>query len=534
MIDHNAEPLYLLADRVIPLDDAAVPTPAPVAVSVANGRIEAIGRPDQVRPKPGVRTLDLATTTLTPGLVDAHIHLSEWALARHEIDLSRAPTPEEAVRMVSGARDRAGTGWIRGRGWNPHLWDGRAPDRSLLEGATEAGVAVALQSHDMHALWVNGEALRRAGITAATADPAGGRIVRDASGEPTGLLLENAAELITRVVPVPQPGDVADAVVEAQSVLHGYGITGVHALPSIHIPEPEPLTTIETVRTSGRLRLRVLQHLPLRMLEDAIRIGLRSGFGGEWIRIGGVKMFLDGALGSRTAWMSDAYQGDRERFGVQTMERGEFSYHVRMAAAAGFATTVHAIGDAAVGLALDVLSDSALAVEAMPHRIEHVQCCPAERMREAGANGITCSVQPAHLITDWSIADRHWGQTRARSTYAFRALLEGGAVLAFGSDAPVEPADPRLGLYAAVTRMTPAGVPAGGWFPEHCLTAEEALRGYTRGPALAAGRPRQGRLAVGMPADIVAWDRDMTRCAPQELLTLRAVATLVGGEIVHN
>jgi hypothetical protein len=270
------------------------------------------------------------------------------------------------------------------------------------------------------------------------------------------------------------------------------------------------------------------------MLEDAVRIGLRSGFGGEWIRIGGVKMFLDGALGSRTAWMLEAYEGDAERFGVQTMERGEFSYHVRTAAAAGFATTVHAIGDAAVGLALDILSDSALAIEAMPHRIEHVQCCPAERMQEAGAHGITCSVQPAHLITDWSIADRHWGRRRARATYAFRSLLKGGAVLAFGSDAPVEPADPRLGLYAAVTRMTPAGVPAGGWFPEHCLTAEEALRGYTRGPALAAGRPRQGRLAVGMPADIVAWDRDMTRCAPQELLTLRAVATLVGGEVVHN
>lgn len=528
------EPLHIVADRAITLDDDSSPDDSPVAISVVNGRIEAIGPRDRVRVPPGVRTLDLTGTTITPGLVDAHIHLTEWALARREVDLASAPSPEAAVRSVAASVHQAAGGWIRGRGWNPHLWDGRAPDRTMLRDVAGDGIAIALQSHDMHALWVNDEALRRAGIGPSTAEPAGGRIVRDSAGEPTGLLLETAAELVTRVIPVPQPAQTADAVVEAQAVLHGFGITGVHALPSIHVPEPEPLATIEGVRTSGRLRLRVLQHLPLRMLDDAIRIGLRSGFGGEWIRIGGIKMFLDGALGSRTAWMREPYEGDATRFGVQTMEKGEFMYHVRTAAAAGFATTVHAIGDAAVGLALDVLGDASITIDAMPHRIEHVQCCPSERFHEAGANGITCSVQPSHLITDWSIADRHWGTTRARATYAFRPLLAGGAVLAFGSDAPVESADPRLGLYAAVTRTTPAAMPAGGWFPEHNLTSEEALRGYTRGPALAAGRPGESRLAVGMPADLVAWDRDPIRCAPAELLALRAVATLVGGEVVHN
>ncbi|MGH7502260.1 MAG: amidohydrolase [Longimicrobiales bacterium] len=522
-------PLMLLADRAITMGTEF----APVAIVIANGRIEAIGPAAEVRPGRAVRVLDLAGTIVTPGLVDAHIHLTEWALARRDLDLSGTRSPEEAASQVAGEEVGRAGGWIRGRGWNPHLWNGREPHRSVLD-VVVPGVPIALQSHDMHALWVNGEAMARAGITSETADPAGGRIVRDSRGDATGLLLENAAELVTRVVPAPDPAATVDAVLEAQAVLHAFGITGVHAFPSIHIPEAEPLSGIEAVRASGRLRLRVLQHLPLRMLDEALRIGLRSGFGGEWIRIGAIKMFLDGALGSRTAWMRAPYENDAGRFGVQTMERGEFGYHVRRAAAAGLATTVHAIGDAAVGLALDVLNDQSLAVAAMPHRIEHVQCCPPERVGEPGAAGITCSVQPAHLMTDWAIADRHWGPARARATYAFRSFLGGGAVLAFGSDAPVEPADPRLGLHAAVTRMTPDGMPASGWYAEQRLSAHEALHGYTRGPAVAAGRPDHGRLVAGLPADLVAWDRDPTRCSPAELLGLRAEATIVGGDVVHS
>lgn len=526
--------MYIIADRAITFDDGGPAVVSPVGIVIANGRIEAIGPAAEVRPGAGVRILDLAGTTLTPGLVDAHIHLTEWALARREVDLTAATSPEDAASHVAASAHTEGGRWIRGRGWNPHLWNGREPHRSLLDAAAAEGEAVVLQSHDMHALWVNGEALNRAGISAGTTDPEGGRIIRDSSGNPTGLLLENAAELVTRVLPAPDPAETVGAILDAQAVLHAHGITGVHAFPSIHIPEPEPLASIEAIRASGRLRLRVLQHLPARMLDDAIRIGLQSGFGGEWIRTGGIKMFLDGALGSRTAWMRAPYEGDAQRFGVQTMEKGEFSWYVQKAAAAGLATTVHAIGDAAVSLALDILHDDAVAVQAMPHRIEHVQCCPPERAHEPGEARITCSMQPAHLITDWAIADRHWGAARAGATYAFRPLLDGGAVLAFGSDAPVEPADPRLGLYAAITRTTPEGSPENGWFAEHRLTAEEALRGYTRGPAHAAGRPRQGRLAAGMQADLVAWDRDPTRCAPRDLLRMRAVATVVGGEVVHS
>jgi len=228
------------------------------------------------------------------------------------------------------------------------------------------------------------------------------------------------------------------------------------------------------------------------------------------------------------------YEGTTDDHGVTVLEPGEFRFHVRRAAAAGIASVVHAIGDAAVALAFETLSDPAHAVRAQPHRIEHVQCCPREHLRTAGQAGIICSMQPAHLITDWRVADRHWGAERASRTYAFRSLLDGGATLAFGSDAPVEPVDPRLGLYAAVTRQDADGAPAAGWFPAQRLTIREAFRGYTRGPALAAGRSEPGRVAVGALADLAVWDRNPLACERDAILALRCVATLVDGEIVHS
>jgi predicted amidohydrolase YtcJ len=243
-------------------------------------------------------------------------------------------------------------------------------------------------------------------------------------------------------------------------------------------------------------------------------------------------MFLDGALGSRTAWMFEPYEGSGSR-GIQVLDGGEFRYHVRRAARAGIATTVHAIGDAAVALAFDVLSDPGLRVAAMPHRIEHVQCLPHGREDVPARADITCSVQPAHLITDWSIADRHWGTERARRTYAFRTLLSAGARLAFGSDAPVEPADPRLGLMAATARTDLDGNPAAGWFPEERIPMRDALLAYTRHAVEATG-VRGGVLRPGAPADIVAWQPDPFSVDARDLLSMRCVATVIGGEVVHG
>jgi predicted amidohydrolase YtcJ len=325
-----------------------------------------------------------------------------------------------------------------------------------------------------------------------------------------------------------------DAILDAQTALHGLGITGVHSFPGIHIVDPAPLGLLETLRARGALRLRVLQHIALDRLDHAIALDLRGGFGGDWIRIGGVKMFLDGALGSRTAWMRRPYE-TTDDCGIQVLDEADFRAIVRRAAAAGIPATVHAIGDAAVDLALDVLSAPDTLVPAMPHRIEHVQCCPSERLRHAGEAGIVCSVQPAHLMTDWRVADRHWGPDRARTTYAFRSLLDGGAVLAFGSDAPVEPVDPRLAFVAATDRTDTRGDPGGGWVPGERITLDEVFRAYTVGPAFAAGlRGRLGELVPGAAADLAAWQGDPFDREGVDLLDLRCAATIIGGELVHS
>ena len=502
------------------------------AVLVRGDRIVAVGRRAELRRlAPGADDLDLDGAVLTPGLTDAHVHLTEWALGRTHVDLADADSPEAAARLAAGSPP--GSGWIRGRGWNPHRWHEARPHRALLD-ALAAERPVALQSHDMHALWVNGAALRVAGITAATADPPGGRIERDPDGEPSGLLLERAADLLIAALPRPTLDEVVVAVRDAQPSLHALGLTGVHSFPGIALPDPDPLPVLQELHARGQLRLRILQHIRQDRLAAAVALGLRSGFGGPWLRLGGVKLFLDGALGSRTAWMRAPYRNSDAR-GVCVLPPEEFRAIAREATAAGIALTVHAIGDAAVALALEVLSDPALRVPAMAHRIEHVQCCPPELFDAAGRAGIVCSVQPCHLISDWRAADAHWGPERARATYAFAALAEGGATLAFGSDAPVEPIDPRRGLFAAVTRRDLAGEPPDGWYPEHRVSAATALAAFTAGPALAAGMAGElGVLAPGARADIAAWDRDPLACDPAQLLDMQCVTTLVGGERVHG
>jgi predicted amidohydrolase YtcJ len=521
-------PLLVVADRVHTLHRAGV-----TALLVKDGRIAATGTADELRLlAPDPELLDLRGTTITPGLTDAHVHLTEWAFARFEVDLAHATSPSAAARGVADHLAQRPLPWIRGRGWNPHLWGGQEPHRRILDDAV-SDRPVALQSHDMHALWVNTAALVAAGIDATTPDPDGGRIVRDATGEATGLLLEWAGRLVTAVFPAPTPAQAVYAVHDAQTELHSLGITGVHSFPGVHLTEPDPLPVLLTLREQDQLRLRILQHIRLERLDDAIRLGLRSGFGDGWLRIGALKMFLDGALGSRTAWMRAPYEGDTG-VGMSTMEPGVFRENVRRAAEAGIASTVHAIGDAAVCLALDVLCSSAHRVAALPHRIEHVQCCPVDRFGDAAAAGVTCSVQPAHLITDWHIADRHWGAERSRGAFAVGSLLRRGTVLAFGSDAPVEPVDPRLGLHAALTRQDLHGQPPGGWFPDERIGALDALRGYTVGPARAAGLPlHAGTLAPGAAADFAAWDCDLVE-SPEDILRMRCVTTVVAGAVVHT
>jgi len=496
------------------------------ALLARGGRVAAIGTYEQVRARalPGAREEDLGDATLTPGLTDAHVHLTTYGLNLRNVDLNAAATIPQALRAIAAAAS-TGDGWLRGIGWDAHRW-GRLPAAADLDAIVPERPCY-FQSHDIHGAWLNTAALRLCGITASTPDPEGGQIVRGPGGEPTGVLLEKAMTLAERHLPAATLAQRRDALLAAQAELHALGLTGVHSV------EVTGLEDFTAMTEDGTLRLRVLQAIQLDRLTQAIESGLRSGFGGEWICIGGVKMFLDGALGSRTAWMRQPYEGTDER-GINTLPPDEFRHHVTRAAAAGISSTVHAIGDAAVELALDVLGTVPPAAT-MPHRVEHLQLCPPELWERAGRSGVIASMQPIHLMTDIPAAERHWGHDRSRGAYAFAPVLAAGATLAFGSDVPVESVDPRLGLFAAVRRVGWDGGPVGEWHRENAITPEQALRAYTEGPAVAAGQPGlQGRLLPGCHADLAAWSVDPLACTPDELRGMTCQRTLVAGEPVHG
>ncbi len=466
---------------------------------------------------------DLSDTLITPGFVDGHTHFAMWAMARRQVRLTGARTRGEAVgRVAAGAPSQ---GWVLGHGWDANGW-GERPDRFALDRVHASPVY--LDSVDVHAAWVNSAALAVARITRDTPDPPGGRIVRDAAGEPTGVLLERAVELVARVVPRPSDEILDEAIREAQAEAHRLGVTGIH-----DVEDERAWAAFRRLEQAGGLRLRVLYHPPVASLPDLVRRGQRSGTGSPWLGMGGVKLFLDGSLGSRTAWMLEPYEGSRDR-GMPVAGERAAAEAMQLAACNGIAVTAHAIGDAAVRQALDLLER--LPRAAVPHRIEHLQCVDPADLARAAAAGIVASMQPAHLLTDIPLVDRHWGR-RGRGAYAFRSLLRSGTALVFGSDVPVASVDPREGVYAAMERRPADGARGERWRPEERLGFEEVVRAYTLGAARASGTDRRlGRLAPGLEADFVAWEVDPAaeRGEGDAFRAGRAAMTVVGGKIVMH
>ncbi|WP_119071856.1 amidohydrolase [Aggregatilinea lenta] len=515
--------------------------PQVTALAICRDRIAAAGDDDTIRALAGPGTVidNLGGRAVIPGLTDAHIHWEGVAHSLREIDLFEVPSKQEALRRVAEqARTVAPGEWLVGRGWTQDFW----PDRAFPTAADLDAVApnnpVYLMAKSWHAAWVNSDALKHAGITAHTPDPAGGSIQRDASGQPTGLLLEGPAMLLAwNHIPAPTPEETADLMREAQQRAWAAGLTGLH-----DFDPPSCLIALQVLRERGEHGLRVVKNINVPWIEHAQALGLRWGFGDHWLRIGGLKIFADGALGPRTAHMIEPYEGEPDNTGIAVTDKEEMVELVSRASAAGLPSTIHAIGDRAVHDVLDVYEavraeEAAAGIphSARRHRIEHVQLIHPDDAGRLGQLGIIASMQPIHATSDWEMAERYWGP-RAKWSYNWRTQIDAGAVLAFGSDAPVEPFEPLKGIYAAVTRRRPDGSPGpDGWYPDGRLDMDMTLRGFTQGPAYAAGLEHDlGTLAPGFLADLVVLDRDLYAVPPDEILATQVLGTMVGGAWKHR
>lgn len=506
------------------------------ALAIAAGRVVALGTARQILAlrRRGTRVLSLPNATLTPGLVDCHTHFLYWSLHRAlTIDLSRCTSLERTLHALDRAHRRHHVGdWIVGNGFNHNLWGTGLPLAADLDRIIP-DQPVLIRARDGHTVCLNTLGLQRASITAATPDPKGGRYQRDRHGRPTGIVQEAAVDLLPdplRLLALdtsPAAQRTVDRALDAACrALRSLGIVAVHS-----VDYGESWQHLQRHHTQRRLGLRIAHAIALADFEHARSLGLRSGLGDRWLRLGGVKCFTDGSLGSQTALMFDPYPGHTAFHGVPVVAGDELKERVQLAARHGWAVWVHAIGDRAVHEAVAAIAAAGRTDVAIPHRIEHVQCIrPADARRMARAQ-IIASVQPCHIPGDIATAERHWPHVR-QHTYAFRRLLDAGVTLAAGSDIPIESPDPRRGLWAAATRTDEYGQPAGGWVPEQRITVEEALRAYTVGAAHAMGDTlTAGVLSRGAPADITIWSDDPLRVPPERLRDIDILGSIVDGQV---
>ncbi len=508
--------------------------PHATAILIAGGRIIAVGSKDQLEgiTHGKVEKQDMKGATILPGLTDAHIHMEYYSLGLSKVDCETKTKDECLRRVAEQARSSKPGEWVLGHGWQQNDWDGIFPTAAELD-AIVPNNPVYLTAKSLHAAWANTSALKLANITDATTDPKDGAIQRNAGGKATGILLETAMEYVNAVVPKPTLNELEAAMEKAQAVLWRMGVTGIH-----DFDRRDSFMALQSLRAQGKLKLRVCKNIPVESVQQANDIGLRTGFGDEMLWIGSVKAFMDGALGPRTAAMFQPYEGERENKGILNMDGEELFEHARKAADVGLSMTVHAIGDKANHEVLNAFEqlrtyERQHNLPHLRHRIEHVQIIHPDDVARLAKLDVVASMQPIHATSDMFAADRYWGK-RADLAYAWRTQLNYGAVLAFGSDAPVESPNPFLGLHAAITRQRADGSPsAEGWYPEQKLTLAEALSAYTLGAAYAANaEDRLGRLAENYHADLIVLPEDPFGLDAKNLLTITPSAVMINGEWV--
>jgi predicted amidohydrolase YtcJ len=507
----------ILDNGVIRTLDPALPRAA--ALPIAGERVAGgVGTHETALPSP--ERVDLGGRCVLPGFSDAHVHFPTWALAQRQVRLEGTRSLEEAVERVAMAIGDVPPGrWLRGLGWRSGDWSPPVePTKEALD-AVSGDVPVALMAKDYHSLWLNSAALARAN---GDLQVPGGVVERTEDGEPTGVLREECAWHFRDNYVRPTIEEMVEASREGVRIANSRGVTSVHDKDGWL----GALEVWQELRAEDALTLRVWQSLPYDHIDKLSELGVRSGLGDELLRIGYIKAFMDGTLGSRTARLLDGS-------GVEITSREELEDIVRRAARGGLPVAVHAIGDLANKEALDAFE--ATRDEWQPRglrpRIEHAQLLAEEDIPRFARLGVAASVQFSHAPSDRDIADRNWEGMTQRA-YAYRSLVDSGALLANGSDAPIEELDPLLGIRAGILRTLDE---RGAWHPEQAVTVEEAFDATCVAPAWLAGdERRRGKLLPGYLADLVVVNRDPFECAPEELAEIEVVATMLGGRWIFN
>lgn len=511
--------------------DDEVSTPS--ALVSANGRIQFLGSVQEAHEfAPQAKRVNLAGAYAMSGFTDSHMHTAQLALRRAELDLSAVNSASEAVALV-GAHAASldptdTTSWIFGGRWNHQGWTNNAlPDRFELDAVTSTH-PTALHHSDLHTYWLNSAALCFLGIDAATPDPAGGTIVRDATGAATGILLEAAGFQAGSKLEEVTRENLAAFLPPTLRALVSQGITSIHDLDGL-----DAWDTFFDLHERGELPLRVNKIMPVSALDSLIEQGVRTGQGDSWLRRGGVKIFSDGSLSSGTCLMHAPY-GPAHSEGLAVTAKAELNRLVALANHNGISAAVHAIGDRAVSNALDAFELAATQPGSKPagaNRIEHVQHLAPKDLHRLASTGTLACMQPASCTSDIEMVDDLLANHEVLS-YPWASIINAGGSVAFSSDAPVEETNPFHGLFAAITRQRHDGFPAGGWQPEEILTREQALRAATSSNTIATGESDlKGTLSVGKLADFVVLDRDPLTSTPLALRSTQVNMTVIDGEI---
>jgi len=505
------------------------------AMAVDGIKIVAIGSDVDILnlESPSSRKINLNKKIVWPGLIDSHLHFDMYSQSLAQVKCE-TNTIEECLTLVREKAKRTPPGqWITGQGWNQNTW-GSFGNVSQLDSVSGQN-PVFLADKSIHAAWVNSAALKIAQIEKDTPDPVGGSIQKDPEGNPTGILFENAVNFVEKCIPLITDSQRLEYMLNGQKSLHRLGLIGIH-----DFDRSDCFSTLQEMHQAGTLNLRVTKSIPIQELDNAIAIGLRTGFGDPHLHMGSVKLFADGALGPQTAAMLMPYEGTSDNFGTLLLKADEIFEIGMKATTHGWSLAIHAIGDKANnevlnGLAMIRQFEIANGLPQRLHRIEHLQLLHPDDLKKVIDTGVIASMQPIHILSDMFTADKHWGK-RSRMAYAFGSLLKSGTHLILGSDAPVESPNPFIGISAAVTRRRENGDPGlSGWYPEERISIGDAKKAYSEIPAFVSGQGnRFGQIKAGLAADFIILPRNPGTIDPMELSHLLPEQVFVDGNCVFE